>query len=319
MLASRLDTRSRGYRIGLWLILLGSATVVFWLFFRKFVWSPDPRITLEGMVYGTAYRPFVSRVLLPLIIRLIAALAPLDLEFLATGLMYLSLVGFVFAFRHLTTAFWRPSVLTDLASWAAIVGLLPFVVTRGTNLYDLSNLFLFTLGLALLARASWPAFLVVFPLACLNKETSLWLTLVYILHFYRRLDRVTFARLLLAQMAVYGLIRFALVWTFRNNPGVVVEFHLPDHFAEALAHPIRAALYLVAGLAVIPLALYRWRDKPEFLRHATLVTAPILFVLFWLFGSPFEIRVFAEAYPGVFLLSAQTLTYVFGVKLEMAG
>jgi len=304
------------YRLCLWVTLLASATSFFFLYLQFFNWNPDPRITLPGMVYGTAHRPFVYRVLAPALIRLLAAITPLSLRFLAAAIMYLSLVGFVFAFRYLLSALWRPSLFTDLLSIGAILALTPFILSAGRHLYDFSTLGLFTLGFALMARARWTGYLLIFLLACLNKETALLLGLVFALHFYRKITAVAYRNLLLLQAALYAATRLTLAWVFRNNPGELVEYHLPQQFEAVAAHPGLTAAWLCLGVWVAGLVLYRWKDKPVFLRNALLAALPPLAVLFLFFGAPFEFRVFYEVYPVIFLLAAHTVGLLLGLKLD---
>jgi hypothetical protein len=227
--------------------------------------------------------------------------------------MLLSLVGFVFAFRYLVTAFWPASVLSDMLTVFAIVGLLPLMATFSRQMYDFATLFFFTLELALLARRQWKWFLAVFPLACLNRETTFLLSLVFAVHYYPLVERQFLVKMLAVQALIFVIIRAPLLWLFKDNPGNAVEVFLPVQLyvlSQILAFSpigLLALLFVLCGFVILFLMLYRWNDKPPFLREAALVTIPLLVVSYLVFGLPFEIRVFYEAFPVVFVLCVEPI------------
>jgi hypothetical protein len=289
------------------------------------------RARMREMIYGTAHQPFVQRALLPLVVRGAAACLPPEalnginqalaqdpaidnlfkilgfdrdhaLEYLfALALMYLSLWGFVWSLRYLFTGVYRaPPRVLDGFILVALVGLTQFF--RSCNyLYDFSNIFLFTLGLALQVRRCWGPYLFVYALACLNKETTILLALVFALNYWNdaTLTRTGFRALLLAQLAISGLVKAALLLVFRDNPGAPVEWHATDHNFGILAAYPAAALFGWCGL--ILLLFYRWTSKPRFPRRALWVVPPLVASAFF-FGHPDELRDYYEAYPIVALL-----------------
>jgi len=309
------------------------------------------RASFEGMVYGDAYKPYVRRTLLPTTIRLVAAACPtgcreplekailrrpvprliaqlgweqqLLLEYLvALVLIYGCLLGFVFALRDLfADLFATGGLVRDVAPLAALL-LLPFISGEyhhwgeyGHYVYDFSTLFLFTLGLRLLAGARWTAFLFVYFVACLNKETTILLTLVFVVHHARAatMPRSRFWRLLALQLGLFAIVQLALAFAFRRNRGEAVEFHLLDHNL-ALFRPlpmVALSFCLVLGLLV---ALH-WRRKPRFLRDALWILAPLL-VLTLLLGYLDELRDYYEAFPVVFLLVFPSVASLLGVRIE---
>jgi hypothetical protein len=304
-----------------WLAILLLSLIVFSLFLFVSNISSFDRGSIGGMVYGFAYRPYVYRTLLPSIIRLLTPLVPegvvaialqnplvaialsrfsttvyLRESLLMLGGMYLSLLGFIVALRLLM----RAVRFTEWAvSWVPVVCLLllPSVFPDG-KFYDFPTLFLFTLGLVLLVQQRWSAYLPTYTLACINKETAILLALVFAVYCYQRVARRSFAYLLSAQLVVFAVTRLWLMWVFRDNPGQVVEFHLPEHLAATMASP-QALLLPVAGLAV--LIGYRWREKPVFLRNALIIGVP-LGILHLFFGAPYEIRNYLEVLPITLLL-----------------
>jgi hypothetical protein len=338
-------TNKQPSRLGYLFITLCVAATVFGVFIQFSGINLNPAARFSDMIYGEATRPFVYRVLMPASIRLIASAIPPQTKaatnsrlqnnhlvqevlsrfntqpeyavesLIALALLYLSLLGFVFALRYLLTGvFQAPTAFTDLVPLLGALGLVLFF-THG-YLYDFSTLLLFTLGLGLMVRANWRAYLPVFVLACLNKETAILLTLVFAVHFYRnpRIDRAHFTRILALQIAIYVVIRLLLMWTFRDNPGSLVEFHLHRHWSVYKRYPLLAIASILLCILVAFMMFHKWREKPYFLLHGTLIIIP-LFALHMLWGWPYEFRVFYEVYPITVLLCAHTTGSALGVKI----
>ncbi len=319
---AHVDRSSTAYRATLAVVLLATVALVFYFYMSLFEWEPNPWHGLSYMLGGTAWKPYVTRALIPLLTRLIVSVLPIQPEFVATGWMLLSFVGFVFAFRYLVTAFWPASVLSDALTVFAIVGLLPLMATFSRQMYDFATLFFFTLELALLARRQWKWFLAVFPVACLNRETTFLLSLVFAVHYYPLVERQFLVKMLAVQGLIYLAIRVPLLWLFKDNPGNAVEVFLPVQLyvlSQIFAFSpigLLALLFVLCGFAILALMLYRWNAKPPFLREAAMVAVPLLVVSYLVFGLPFEIRVFYEAFPVVFLLCVAPVFSRFAHEMQ---
>ena len=304
-----------------------------------FVVSPGmdaySRARFGDTLTGRAWRPFVGRVLLPWTVRGTAALTPepareavagsvralltpegkpeyihdYAFEFALTVLLlFSSLLGFAYSLRRLAavTLDLKGRGL-DLVPVPALL-LLPCMYTYMNYVYDFPNLFLFTLGLVMVVERRWPAFLVVFGLATLNKETSILLTLVWLLDSRGRLSGRRLAEGLAVQILGWAAIRGSITLLYQDNPGAVVEWwHL--HGNLALGSRIIANLRhrplsdiqtkwgpkLVVVLAAVGVAV-SLRRTPVFLKRASVIVVP-LFVLTLFMGTLEEARQFYEFYP----------------------
>lgn len=196
---------------------------------------------------------------------------------------------------------------------------LRYLIRYVNYVYDLPTLFLFTLGLLLMLRRQWRAFLVVYALACLNKETTILLTLVFVIHFLRDawLERARFVRLVLLQLGLFVALKLALSWVFRANPGTFVELHLLDHNLDVLKSFLLKPSFAAEApwLGVLLLTFYRWSSKPAFLRHALWILVPIVAAM-PLWGVLGELRVYYEAFPIVALLVVQSVAEIVGIELR---
>lgn len=313
-------------------LLLALALVVFVFFLRTSQIGVNGKATFEKVLTGTAYRPYIYRQLLPASAN---ALAPFvdgmwALRFgrrtepvlgerffrgqlngrlyprqiiLILGMMYLSLVGFA-------ATMWV--FVRDLGYRRPFQYLMPVVTLLATTIffgygymYDFTVLFLFTLGLWLMYRQAWAAYLLVFGLGTLNKETMLFLVIIFLVYFWPRLPRPTLSALGASQLGIFALIQGALRYRYRNNPGGAVEWHLPDQLSAYqrifVDSPWLLAVWAVA-LALVALAMaWGWNRKPVFLR-AALIPLPFFAALMLFWGYPLEVRAAMEMLPVMALL-----------------
>jgi hypothetical protein len=236
----------------------------------------------------------------------------------ALALMYASLVAFVFAIRAMALAFYRTtSTGANLAALLAVVGLPPFF-RYYSYLYDFPALLLFTLGLTLMAQRRWRAYLLVFVLGAINKETIVLLTLIFAIHFgpwgvAPRLQRREFLKLGALQFALFVAVKLALDLAFRDNAGRFVEFHV-DHNLAWLRRSLvtYGAVPVAAGIALALLVFARWREKPILLRRG-LVILPLLLALTAFLGFIDELRDYYEAYPIAVQLAFANVAALAGI------
>ncbi|HSO26726.1 MAG TPA: hypothetical protein VLS48_01560 [Anaerolineales bacterium] len=312
--------------------VLITAFLVLYIFFLTAHIGHNERAALPEMVYGAAHKPFVYRMLLPSLARMgtpgvsvrwvetIRAqplfgdmLTALDADhypqesFMVWLLMYGSLMGYWAAFRAFIRNYvtgWASRLIRFIGPWVVLLVSAPALLRLG-YIYDLSQVFLFTLALLLMSRPEWLHFyLFTFAIANINKETSLLLIPVFGAYYWRRLPPKDFRELLVFQLLTGVGIKLAVVWMYRGNPGSVMENNLLLHWytlTTGRAHALTlAALALVVGVGV---GLH-WRKKPVFLRTAFLVLAPLFTGLYFVGGWPGELRVFLEILPLTALLMA---------------
>jgi hypothetical protein len=269
------------------------------------------------MVYGRAPQPFVTRVLVPWLIRAAVAVTPPTARAQIEESVRRSLTNEGKPF----SLWWLARLTLDVP--APAVDVIPIVVLfalpglygYGSMLYDLPALALFTLGLALVAARQFWLYALVSTVCVLNKETGLLLTLVWAVseaHKHKLKPR---------QLALgFGLhvgfwlvVRGLLFWYFRNNPGESIALHLFRN-AQVLAVPGNWFLFRpVTGWLILPMgfnvfyvlgfiaSLFALKRAPQFLKAAFWIGVP-LFVLTWLFGNVDEMRVYYELLPIVALV-----------------
>jgi len=299
----------------------------------------------ESMIYGTAYKPYVFRTLLPSTVRAIMGLIPdgvqvdlaqgvlarfpvvaqfMDVHFwnreyvleyiVAILLIFLCMVGFVWTIRALfRTLYEAPWWVEDLVPFFALL-VLPVYFIWGTHfLYDFPTLFLFSLALLFLRRQQWPVFYVIYILALFNKETAVLLVAITALYYFRRLPLREYILHLAAQSALFLLVKGFLTFIYRENIGRQYEIHFLLNLRDALV-PYEAPA-LAATLLFFILIFRHFSQKPLYLRRALLIYIP-LFFSYMLMGRYGEIRVFYEGFAVIFLLGFHTFADLLGWPLR---
>ncbi len=187
--------------------------------------------------------------------------------------------------------------------------------------YDLPAA-VFTLALVLLllrfGRDGHPrwliAYVALFAVATVNRETTLFLIPVFALVCYRNLSPERLSQLLLLQIGLFAVIQGSLQWAFADHlnpsaavPGTAYEYHLMRNLGE-LANPLYLMTFLVrfAAGAYIPLLLLRARLDPQLGGALAAFSIPLLgFAL--TMGRIQELRIVIEMVPLLWLGALQVL------------
>ena len=306
----------------------------------------DDKPSMFGdMIYGKASKPFVYRVLLPTTVRVLSAPVPqtlrntisnkiensislnklfkklkwekeLAVEYsFAMLIMFLSLWGFSIAIRYLFILFYNSSSwFADSVSVLALLGL-PTMFQYTSFIYDFPLLLLYTLGLIFLYKQDWLNFLIIFLVGCINKETTILLTLVFYIFYKSSLKKELFNKLLIAQFAIFLLIKSLLYFIFKNNQGTFIEFHLIDHNLRLLTGYDLTLAAAVLGL--ILLVFYKWNEKPNFLKTSLWMFIPLVILTLFL-GYLDELRDYYEVYPIVIIFITHSIARILDVNLKVS-
>jgi hypothetical protein len=335
-----------------WLVAVVASLFVFFLFLLHPGMHTNPRAFLSTMIYQSAEKPLVYRTLLPTTVQILSQAVPeskrselalsvlnhrrltrlllgLHLEpaypvetLIALVLIYASLWGFMIVLLGLFDFYYSaPPAFRLLVPALGILGLPPLFAYTNYP-YDFCTLFFSTLCLLLIAQGRWRMFLLVFALACLNKETVVLVIPIFGIYAFKRhvLPRRDIIRLLAWQSLIYLSIRGALFYRFHSNLGSVLEFHLYDHnliiFARWLRHGYSFGQLAIAGLVTV-LLCYGWSSKPMLLKLG-LIALPPLLIMCLFFGYFDEWRAYFDAYPATLLLVIDPVGKLFGAKLREA-
>ena len=272
---------------------------------------------LRSVAYSTEERPYVYRVLLPLLSRFLESVTNISAVYFLVFLFIVCAVILYFSLKYLYTSFRddeRAGIVAFLICEILFVILLSF-----PHVYDLPAAMFFTLSLALIARGKHLTYLLLFPIATLNRETTFLLTIVWLVVSFRK---ISYAYLLFGaayQGIAYLGIRTAITTAFANSPGQTLDWQPMYNLTRYINAPLSTTL-LLAFLALIwYAATKRWNDKPLFLRTAFLILFPLQIILHVSLGGAFEIRVYAESLPLAGLLIMWKSTTSINADLPERG
>jgi hypothetical protein len=213
----------------------------------------------------------------------------------------------------LSPLFSLESGVLDLGTWRA-QRLFHYVYDLPAAVFTLA-LVLLMVQLARIRDSRWlTAYLGLFAVATLNRETTLFLIPAFIAVFYRTLDRKVLVQAVVLQVATFAVIQGTLQWVFADNmnpnatvPGTHYENHLIRNLA-LFANPLYLLTYLVrfgAGF-YLPTLLLRHHLDPVLGRTLLWFGIPFLASAF-LFGRVQEHRIVLELVPLLWLSGVQAI------------
>jgi hypothetical protein len=228
-------------------------------------------------------------------------LAIFGIYFFLTGAAYLlgysALVGLLAHDLAGLPPAWRA-----VAAALSLITLPPFFIGGFGYIYDLPQL-AFAAALVYLMARRWDfAYLAVFALACLNKETTVLFVPLYVYYNWRKESTWRLAAMTSAQLAIFAAIYVALQRIFSANGGVPIEHYWIDQFNFLVAPNSWPGV--VSVLLMVFLLAVGLRGAHRLLR-GVFVLAPPLALLFLYGGWPGEYRVLFEIWP--LLIVAWTL------------
>jgi|LAHU01.1.fsa_nt_gb hypothetical protein len=270
------------------------------------------------LVRGTAPTPFQYRALVPCLVRAVSGIRIGERPLVSAGALFFWIQCASTFLLVLATGWWLSCVFPRRGACVlalSILLVLPFnyLLDRFLALRypsDFPSLLFFTLGLVLLRRRRWGWFYPLFVVATFNRETTLFLTVVYLLTAWGTEPRRSVGMHLRLQLILWIAAKAALFAAYRGNPGSeLVQAHVRQNL-EFLSNPRAWPLFFSnLGYLWLPVLLFRRRIPDRFLRRAALAVYPYAIGMF-LVGNMYELRIYGELIPLVlpaFLLLVREL------------
>lgn len=273
--------------------------------------------SLAALTNYSASKPFQYRVLMPWLANLLLKLGfPPFNSILGTFkvLETISVFSIILSFRYYISLFVNNKTIVSFLAFS-ILYILPFnfLLPRIIPVYypyDMPSIFFFTLGLIFMYRQKWIAYYAVFVFATFNRETTSFLTFIYLFTSIRRERPNRVFLHCCAQFIIWVIIKAVLFKLFYCNPGQngFEWFHMNSDITH-LSTNISFLLYFRnypfffsnLGFIWIPVFFYYRLIKIEFVQRSLLVIFPF-FIGMMFVGNIFEIRIFGELIP-VFLMA----------------
>lgn len=310
--------------------------------------APWHLASLDKLANFEAAEPFQHRLLVPTIVAALHTFLPIGERLLFALLEILGWIALVLVAQRALACFGvggsQPlrrllafTIVVPVALHLIVPDLIPYpLFSLDGGLLELGNwraqrLFyyaydlpaaVFTLALVVLmakfartrARRWLIGYLALFAVATLNRETTLFLILPFIVVCYRTIDRNRLIKAVVLQVTLFLAIQGALQWVFVNHtnpyagvPGTHYENHLLNNLG-LFANPLYFITYIArfgAGL-YLPVLLLRQHLNPALGRTLLWFGIPFLTSVL-LFGRIQEHRVTIEIVPLIWLCSIQAI------------
>jgi hypothetical protein len=229
---------------------------------------------------------FRFRVLTPLLGRLLAYIVPVNLVWIFRALTTAFVFGSLVAYRKYLSNFMR----ADFATLFSIALIYPMIwnlclLNRLCLPFDVPSVMFFILGCHFIYRRNWRAYYPVLALASLNRETSCFLIVVFLLSMWGEMNKRTLAAHLLAQVSLWMATKCLLYAAMGPDQRVLSTFRfgmnvqcLRDILVlqnNGLKDLIKLALCCGGIYWFIPWLLH---GQPRFVRRSLFAAVPFLCV-----------------------------------------
>ncbi len=261
----------------------------------------------RALLNGLAPTPFQYRVL-------ILWLAPFLSKILTGGQKIASIYSMLFwiefitvclltlAFRQYLSLFFRKR-LAAILSFSLFLALpFNFLLNRTLALRypsDLPAILLFTLGLILIYKKNWLLFYPLFIIATLNRETTCYLTVVYLCTSIGRERPKQIIIHILSQALIWVEIKYYLYHLYIANGGDAFwQTHLSENFNLLMTPRAYPQFLSNFGYLWIPTLAF-WRIIPDQFVKRTVWLIPLFFLGMFFIGNMYELRIYGELIPVV--------------------
>jgi hypothetical protein len=273
----------------------------------------------ETLVAGLGATPYQYRALLPWIVRAALDAGLIDpSRQLALFVAIEALAWFLlaFAFRRFLRLFVDDRGLATTAA-LSVYAILPFNYFGQVYFpYDVPSVLLFTIALTALYEQRWPTYLIVLAVATLNRETSIFLTVISIWVLVGACPWRKVIALASAQAVLWVAFKLALWFIYQENRrsgSGLFDFQLLVNIATILEVPGKILVALATWGAIwIAVAAWYRRIHDPFLRRA-LWSVPVLIAAMFVVGFVLEVRIYGEMLP---ILLAAFWVSLFTVVFE---
>lgn len=306
------------------------------------------RTAYDEMYAGTAWKPFVYRILIPKLTKTVVDITPDGVHdfvnqavrdwmknpatfetrrlipsivitynkkdpfprIVTTLIIYGMLWGYILVLFRLAKGLFPED--GSIRWFAPALGLL--VISAFSRpwqyIYDIPVLFLASACYYCILSKNYRLYIFCFLLACLNRETSIFIFIFFTLWAYKHYSTKAFVSLWVAQCIGFVVIKLMLTLLYMKNSGWFLEENL--FFVLNKDILAKASFHKIISIAIIFFLLtYKWLEKPLFLRVG-LWLLPIIYLAYTMYGNPGEYRVFFDLLPLLVLLATHTLASLGG-------
>lgn len=245
------------------------------------------------IVLGMNERPYVYRALVPWLARILTWLG-LGPDQALSLLVVLAALGLWLAMGQ------------GLRAGAGVVAFMALFFIQAKP-YDLAAALFVAAGLAAIGRQELSSYFALFAFACANRETAVLLTLVFVVYYFGQMGWKLYALSVGYQGLLWAAVRTCLVIIYAGSPGVDGLVRPVENLQVFVRHPGWSLVHWSVVGALIWLCVSRQQAAGRLHRTAFWVMGPALLALYLVMGVAFEVRVFAEIWPVVWVMAASVV------------
>lgn len=280
---------------------LSLAAIVSFLFvFARFKFNFQYReSTLLDLINYNAKTPFQYRILIPFLVKQFVIFLKFDytfsfklFEFIATNML-------VIYFRNFLRFFISNKNAIILSFTLFIPLTYHFILSRVAIYYpwDIPSILFFVLALISIYKNNNLFFYLVFIIATFNRETSCFLSIIFLIKNINERYKLKLYIHLGAQIIIWFTIKYFLLFCFKNNTGYgmfINQFDKNiDYICDLSSYPYLLGLF--SGTWIILLFTFRYL-KNSFLKNLLWLAIPFIGGMM-IVGVVGEIRIFGELIP----------------------
>lgn len=300
---------------------------------------------IRHLMDGTAYTPFQYRVLIPWFVNLIlealklfSGVPTISPDKLFQSIELLTVFLLFVAVRHYVSVVLGNYTLGFVSSVLVFHALLfSYVMPRAVPLwyvhwfpFDIPAVLFVTAGLFLIHQEKWVPYYFLFLVATLNRETSFFLTLIYLLTNLGKGKAKQLGLHCLAQFLIWATVKYVLFTMYINNPvgdsgqdPDYAAWHIGLYDPNDLGVNLRTLtiiseypfIFSIVGYLWLPAALLVRMIHNDFVKRTMVVIVPwcasILYV-----GTLTQLRIFGELIPIVVVAFITALKELLSVDRD---
>ncbi len=273
----------------------------------RFIWNDQNELSpVKDLLSFNASRPFQYRILIPMTVSWAYNHEFVKRHFSSPNLLFLiveflSIILLFASFRRFLTCFLESQFLIDFGPVVFFYSLASIYILPRFNPFwypwDMPSLVFFVYGMIFLREKKWVGFYPLFFLATLNRETTCFLTVIFIFVSFGKISHKELITHSAVQIGIWVGIKFFLSMVFQGNPGPgIYEDHLWENLQAFLEMESHVGFISCMGFLWFPVILF-FRDLEDDFLKKSLWMAVLFFMGMMLVGNITELRIFGELVP----------------------
>ena len=221
-----------------------------------------------------------------------------------------------FVYRYSFTHIYHfPPWFADLAPAMGLMITPLFIMDHHAKIYDIPTLFFMAMGIPLIYQRKHIYFYLTFVIACINRETAILLSVLFVSHEIELMDRLVIIRHVLIQLSIWIVIRAGIATSFQISAGNPISMPLLDIDQYLSSNPAHTLYFCFIAILFTLIVHHSWPKNPPFCRIGFLAVGIPFVVANVIFAILTEMRTYFEIVPFLVLFTTLTFVDVFGIPV----